>query len=421
MPPKSKRPTSYITFITVTYRSVLLSILGVIVVVAIVTWFAFPQFRQQAMDSAENLLEKLSTGAGAGSGNEPKTFGQQQAHFTNIDGTVRVKRNNASSWTNADYNLPLEKGDVIQTGPEGIAKVVFADGSSYTIKPDSLIVVEDNSTNAAQQTQVAVQVTTGTVDLATATYSSGSRSQVIVAGARATIGPESAAQVRNDPRSHDHEIFLRKGSGEVSRNGESVQMAASEKVSFTDDSARMVKEKTVSPPTLISPANMMPVVSSEIEFSWTPMDNVKAYQIQISQNPYFSQLLLDKTVPSAETVVSGLSEGSYYWSVRSVDGNGKVSVESERDKFSIVPKGKDAGLMMQLEPLVSHGHVIEVRGRTDPSARVVVNGEEVPIISGDGSFHYYTPPLPRGENTITITAQNTRGGINTQRKSVKIE
>ena len=95
---------------------------------------------------------------------------------------MRVKKSNGNSWVTGDYNIPLEKGDVVQTGSEGMAKVVFNDGTSYTVKQDSLIVIEENSANDQQQTNVAVAVSTGTVDLSTATYSQGSKSQVIVGG-----------------------------------------------------------------------------------------------------------------------------------------------------------------------------------------------------------------------------------------------
>ena len=49
---------------------------------------------------------------------------------------------------------PLEKGDVVQTGSEGMAKIVFNDGTNYTVKQDSLIVIEENSANERQQTTV---------------------------------------------------------------------------------------------------------------------------------------------------------------------------------------------------------------------------------------------------------------------------
>ena len=135
----------------------------------------------------------------------------QQAHITALDGTVRVKKASSNSWVNADYSVPLEKGDVVQTGPEGMAKIVFNDGTNYTVKQDSLIVVEENSTNEQQQTNVAVAVSTGTVDLTTAMYAQGSRSQVTVAGATASLAPDSAARVSNDPANDQHEIVMKKG------------------------------------------------------------------------------------------------------------------------------------------------------------------------------------------------------------------
>ena len=65
--------------------------------------------------------------------------------------------------------------------------------------------------------------------------------------------------------------------------------------------------------------------------------------------------------------------------------------------------------------------MIEVKGKTDPTAKVMVNGDEVPVVGGDGTFRYYTPPLPQGENVITVTAQNTKGGVNTQTKKIVVQ
>ena len=87
-----------------------------------------------------------------------------------------MKKASSNSWVTADYNVPLEKGDVVQTGSEGMAKIVFNDGTNYTVKQDSLIVIEENSANDQQQTNVSVAVSTGTVDLTTATYVQGSKS-----------------------------------------------------------------------------------------------------------------------------------------------------------------------------------------------------------------------------------------------------
>jgi len=159
-----------------------------------------------------------------------------------------------------------------------------------------------------------------------------------------------------------------------------------------------------------------------VEFSWTPMANAAGYRLRVSRNPYFSSTLVDRKVPSADVNVTGLGEGAYYWMVQSYDATGKDSVESEKNRFTIIPKDKDAvAINLELEPFVQHGHVIEVTGKTEVGARVMVNGREVPMISDDGSFHYFTPPLPPGESVITVTAQNAQGGVNTRQNKVVIQ
>ena len=405
-----------------------LMIVAAAVVFLIAIRVAFPQFSENTIKAvgkvANKAMERVAGMApAAGSG----VSVAQQAHFTALDGTVRVKKGNGNSWVGADYNIPLEKGDVVQTGSEGMAKVVFNDGTSYTVKQDSLIVIEENSANDQQQTNVAVAVSTGTVDLSTATYSQGSKSQVIVAGATASLAPESAAQVHNDPKKDQHEILVKKGTGEVTRNGETVTLANWEKVTFQGTDTRMEKAKGTGPPTPISPANMAPIFTSgeatkDVEFSWTPMANAVAYRLRISRNPYFSSTLVDKRVNTADVTVTSLGEGAYYWVVQSYEASGKESIESEKNRFTIISKGKQTeAIDLELDPFIQHGHVIEVTGKTQVGARVMVNGREVPMISTDGTFHYFTPPLTTGEAVITVTAQTAQGGVNTQQKKIIIQ
>jgi|GEM_PF-160853 len=422
-----RKPGVHIAWKTVTYRSVALMILAVLIVLFAALRFSFPQFTERAIQavdkSAGNVFEKVA-------GMAPPTNGgvstAQQAHFTAIDGTVRLKKS-SGAWVTADYNVPLEKGDVVQTGSEGMAKVVFNDGTSYTVRQDSLIVIEENSANEQQQTNVAVAVSTGTVDLSTATYVQGSKSQVIVAGATASLAPESAAQIHNDPKADSHEILLKKGTGEVTRNGETIPLSNWEKISFQSKETHMEKAKEISPPTPISPANMMPIFvgtekTKDVEFSWTAVTNATGYRLRISRNPYFSSTLVDKKVTTADVSVSGLGTGAYYWVVESYDNSGKESAESEKNRFTVIPKGDSTeAINLDLDPFIQHGHVIEVTGKTETGARVMVNGREVPMINSDGGFHYFTPPLQAGENTITITAQTAQGGVNTQQKKVVIQ
>jgi hypothetical protein len=62
-----------------------------------------------------------------------------QAKFVNIDGRVQVKRMNSAQWVEADYRTIIEKGDTVRIGPRGTARIVSADGTVYTAKPDTVI------------------------------------------------------------------------------------------------------------------------------------------------------------------------------------------------------------------------------------------------------------------------------------------
>lgn len=426
--PTRKESGIHIAWTTVSYRSVMMVVVALLALVVLGMYLMFPGATKKGMDSAgsffQGLFEKIGR-SGKASTKAGVTPGQQQAHFTNIDGTVKVKKAASNSWVNADYSLPLEKGDVVQTSSEGVAKVVFTDGTNYTVKQDSLIVIEENSLNESQQTKVAVQVTTGTVDLTTATYKQGSSSSVRVAGAEARFSPESSAEVRNDPRADEHQILVTKGSSEVQRGDEVVTLGGYEKVSFKADSKQMTKEKEIAPPSLVNPANMLPIFggpSQTVVFEWTPVTNARTYHLRVSRNPFFSSVVLEKRLAVTQLKVSGLSEGPYYWVVQAADAQGKESAESEKNRFQIIAKGaENAGMALQIEPFIQHGHVMEIKGCTEPGARVMVNSEEVPLVGPDGCFDYFTSPLPNGENVITLTAQNAKGAVNTQTKKVVIQ
>jgi len=102
-----------IGWITVTYRSVLLTVLAIATAFGIATFLLFPDWAlvKSAKAAFNGTVEKMFP-----SNRQNNTAGgPQQAHFTNIDGSVRVRKANSNSFVQANYDLPLEKGDVIKT------------------------------------------------------------------------------------------------------------------------------------------------------------------------------------------------------------------------------------------------------------------------------------------------------------------
>ena len=126
-------------------------------------YFAFPDTANKLILSGQIGLGKLlnKVGIGGGDNGAAPILARNRPTSPTLTATCACARHNHNAWVIADYSLALERGDVVQTSPEGMAKVVFTDGTNYTVKPASLITIQENSVNGSQQTKVAVQVTTG--------------------------------------------------------------------------------------------------------------------------------------------------------------------------------------------------------------------------------------------------------------------
>ena len=73
-----------IGWITVTYRSVILTIVGLVVAACVTAYLLFPDsvFAKWVRDTTNTLVNKVATSGNTGS---TTISGPQQAHFTNID------------------------------------------------------------------------------------------------------------------------------------------------------------------------------------------------------------------------------------------------------------------------------------------------------------------------------------------------
>lgn len=411
---------------TISYRTIAFyAVLG-LVALGFILYLIAPNYFSR---KARRALHALTAGVVENGGGNAASS-KRDAHFVNLDGTVRVKKAQSPQWIQANYNIDLVTGDFIQTGSDGVARIIFADGTNYVIKPDSLIAVEESGEDpVTKATRVAVQVTSGTVDLSTGKFEvPGSTSKVAFADAMANLGEESRAVVQNDPKRNIHQLTMDKGDARVTRGSTTVQLGQYEKVTFSANQPGLVREKVIAPPGLISPANMaLNVVqvprSTHIEFKWSAVEGARAYRLEISPSGMFSNLVVDRKVQGTSTEVSGLDEGVYYWLVKTIDRNGNESQPSQPNRFDLVQQiSQNHQAFLEITNITQHGRVVEVVGRTEPGSTVIINNQQVFNIAADGTFRHFTSPLPRkGSNQITITAQDRKGNTKTIRKTVVIE
>lgn len=67
---------------------------------------------------------------------------------------------------------------------------------------------------------------------------------------------------------------------------------------------------------------------------------------------------------------------------------------------------------------ILQGSIIELKGKTRPSAIVMVNGKEIPSMLGDGSFTLFISASRAEEYSIAITAQDDSGAFATKQMNI---
>lgn len=388
---------------TVTYKTVVtIAVLLAVIIVAGI-FVVKPAWTE--------LISKKVLGSGE---TEAVANSQTQAKFVNLDGRVQVKKVNSVTWADADYHTTLDKGDLIQTGSDGAARITFADGTEYTVNHDTLITVEENNVTR-EHSNTAVRINTGAVDLATPTWTlRDAQAAVSVEDATAYMKQNSRATVKNDPNKNEHEITISTGGAQVQRGNERIELTQWEKASFANG-APIQKSNVLAPPGLVSPLNLAPIMAEnpkteKIRFEWQPVDEAVGYTLRISPTSMFTKTVREVPVSGTSTVVSGLEAGDYFWNVTASDAKKQTSEYSETFKFTLVAQGKTQDMRLEIESTQIHGRVAELIGKTEPGAALIINGQSVANISQDGTFRHFTEPLEPGQHTIVVIGSNRRGG-----------
>src|SRR5271168_588560 len=254
-PAKPKISRVEVYWHTVTYKTVALYIIVITAIIGSATYLVFPEATSSLARHISDTIARPETGVA--------TISARQARFVNLDGKVQVKKVNSVTWASADYQLTLDKGDLVQTGPEGVARIAFADGTQYTVKGDTLVTVEENIVAQDRASQVGVHISSGQVDLATGTWEvPGSTAEVSFENAVASLRANSRAAVSSDPKTNEQQITVASGSADFNRGNEHVDIGQSERLSFPTGGT-ITKSDVLAPPDLVEPINLSPLIVAD--------------------------------------------------------------------------------------------------------------------------------------------------------------
>jgi hypothetical protein len=265
------------------------------------------------------------------------------------------------------------------------------DGSVYTVRPNSTVVVRDNSSLFGGK-NIRVSLDDGQLNVRTDKLGEDTQNVVEVAESENRLLSETDASFNADAQTNGGEIRISRGGVETTLGGQTTTIRENE-FAAVNNGTLSAREKLLEPPRQVSPANYAQIVDSagtggNVVLSWQS-NSATSYYLQVSRSPYFApdSILVDRSQMTViEFRIGGLSPGAYYWRLRSTARSGQTTDWSEPWKFLIV-KNEGSRSIEAVEWRTENvgGNVYLISGRTQPGAIVRAQGRES-YAAADGTF-----------------------------------
>lgn len=383
-----------------------------------------------AIEGAKRVRMALGIPLDGGDGS-----GKGAANFVTIQGTVEFRRGEVGDWQPAKSRISLEPGDYVRTS-SGSAEIVFADGTFYTVRANTQFIVASVRGADGGEGQ-AIRMDYGWVDLSTR----AKPSQVATPGVQTRVRESSEAFVSYDRAAGQGRFGAVSGGLDVaSSTGLKRSVGPLEQV-VQSGGQLSAAERLPAVPLLREPADLVEVdfdprdrrAAGKLALAWEPVSGSTRYALQVGRNHLFVDNVIDVASRTKTTATLGLrGEGNFVWRVAAIDGDGVQGPWSEPRKFRVAALpggvgGASAGgtgappdktpPQLDLEDVKPYGTVLIVGGKTEPGARVSINGEPVEV-DLDGSFNKAIQMNREGWSTLEIRAVDADGNPNVLHRKV---
>jgi hypothetical protein len=345
----------------------------------------------------------------------PTETPKDAAKITSFEGDVRVVRAATREIDRVTNNsFFVAAGDTIQTQADGKAIVQMADGSIITVRPNSTVIIRDNS-SLLGGANVRVALGGGQINVKTDDQTDESKNIVEVRQSENRVLGQTEASFNINQTNNAGEIRINRGSVESTANNEKTIIKDGE-YSSINNGTLTPKEKLISPPKLISPTTLEQYFVDEpgqldTTLRWQKIDasQIASYSVELSTSPFFvaDTVVLQKesiTIPSF--AITQLKPNSYFWRVRAVGISGQMSEWSEPWKFTVALRDESSSLTASdwaVENIA--GTIYVVTGKTVAGATVNILGRETFSVS-DGTFKLQ---ISSPANAVTVEIKDEHG------------
>lgn len=315
------------------------------------------------------------------------------ARIVSYEGEVRITRAATRETILVTKSTWVAAGDTIQTQVDGRAVIQMIDGSLYSVRPNSTVVVR-NTTSYLGGKSVRVRVNDGQLNVRTDEQPENSNNIVELGESENQVGPKTDASFNaNGP--NGGEIRINRGGVETTLGGEKTTIGENE-FATVNGSKLSARERLLAAPRPNTPGNSWQIVDSSgggvtVNFTWADPEGHPAasFYLQVAKSQSFSSdtILVDRNgMQTRDFRLNGLSPGIYYWRLKATGKSGQTTNWNDPWKFIVVRRGES----IEIDASDWHveeigGNVYLISGRTQPG--MIVRSQDRSMYAGsDGSF-----------------------------------
>lgn len=338
------------------------------------------------------------------------------ARIVSFEGDVRITRAATRETIVVKQETFVAEGDTIQTQSDGRCIVQMIDGSTYSVRPNSTVVVK-TSTSLFGGKNVRVTLDDGQLNVRTDDQPPDVNNIVEVADSENKLLPKTDASFNADETGG--EIRISRGGVETTIGGEKTTISENEFASVSGGKLS-ARERLMAPPRPTQPGNSAQIVDQgggvSVAFNWQDAEGNPGanYYLQVSRSPTFASdaIMVDRSGMTArEFRLAGLTPGNYYWRVKATGRSGQTTNWNDAWKFMVVRAGERIAIDAsdwRVERV--GGNVYLLSGRTQPGMAVRAAGRDT-FAGADGTFRLQISS-PSVETAVEIgDDRGNRGGF----------
>lgn len=371
---------------------------------------------QRSRDLLQSILDSLELRGTGG-----------QAQFISLQGEVEFRRGDGGDWQEARSRVQLQPGDYVRTSDGGSAEIMFLDGTLYTVRPNTQFIVSASSAGPGGAREQSIQMEYGWVNLSTSSKSSNIKTP----GAVARVKESSEAFVAVDKATNRGRFGAVRGGMELAaKGGMRREIGALQQVTQTGDLLSDPKPLPAQPQLLEPEDNLNLDLerTKRMILAWSQVPGAPRYALQVSRNHLFVDNVIDAESRAKTRATLGVrGEGTFQWRVAAYGADGSLGPWSATRRFRVASsraaggEGKDSTPPeLDLDDVKTYGSIFFVAGRSEPGARIEVNGEQVKT-GADGAFTKPVQLTTEGWNIIEVRARDVWGNETVRRQRVFVE